>query len=64
MDALFKRNSAHERRNINHLFTNSNVSLSDQDSSNMEEVNKFFLSDEGLESSFHELVEDKIENLI
>ena len=64
LDVLLRGDSDHEGRNVNHLFTNSDVSLSDKDSSVMDGVSKFLLGDEGLESSFHELVEGKSENVI
>ena len=64
LDMLLRRDSDHERWNVNHLLTNSDVSLSDQDSSMMEGVSEFLLGDDGLESSFHELVEGKTEDII
>jgi hypothetical protein len=64
LNMLFRGDSDHERWNVNHLLTNSDVSLSDQNSGMMDGVSEFLLSDEGLESSFHELVEGKTENII
>ena len=40
------------------------MSLSDQDSSMMERVSKFLFGDDSLESSFHELIKGKSEDVI
>jgi len=61
---LLRGDSNHERWDVDHLLTNSDVSLSDQDSSMMDRVSEFLFGDDGLESSFHELVEGKTEDVI
>ena len=61
---LLGGDSHHEGGDVNHLLADGDVSLSDQNSSVMDRACKFLLSNEGLESSFHELVKSKTENVI
>ena len=54
----------HEGGGVDKLFTNSNVSLSDKDSSVMDGEGDVSLHDEGLESTFHELSHGKSKDVI
>ena len=55
----------HERWNIDHLLANSDVSLSDHDSSVMDTLGELVsLGNNGLKSSEHELINGKTENVI
>lgn len=65
IDLLFSVNSDHEGRNIDELLSDSEVSLSDHDSSVMDRSGvEVALQDDGLESSFHELGDGKTQNVI
>ena len=66
LDVLLRSHSHHERRDVHELFTNSNMSLPDQNSGVMNGActTNFILSDQSLESSLHELVESKTEYVI
>ena len=61
---LLGGDSDHEGWNINDLLSNGDVSLSDKDSGVMDAGSELSLGDKGLESSFHELVNGKTENVI
>ena len=54
----------HEGGDVNELFSNSNMSLSDHDSGVMHGGGQLSLGDQGLESSLHELVDGESENVI
>jgi len=55
----------HERWDIDHLLANSDVSLSDHDSSVMDTLGELVsLGNNGLKSSEHELINGKTENVI
>jgi hypothetical protein len=61
---LLGAHSDHERWNVNHLFSNGDMSLSDHNSSVVHRVGNLSLGNEGLESSFHELVDGKSKDVI
>lgn len=57
LDVLFRADSNQETWNVHELFTNSNVSLSDENSSVMNGVSELSLGNESLKSSLHDLGE-------
>jgi hypothetical protein len=61
---LFTGASDEERGDINHLFADGNVSLSDENASLMYGSSEVSLDNEGLESTFHELVDGQTEDVI
>ena len=52
-----------KRWNVDNLFSDSDVSLSDQDSSVVDGFGKTEFEDLGLESSFHEIFDFKSEDM-
>ena len=64
LDVLLRGDSDHERWNVNHLLANGDVSLSDHDSGVVNRVGDLALSNEGLESSLHELVDGQTKDVI
>jgi len=63
-DELFTGASNEERGDVDHLFADSDVSLSDEDASLMYGSSEVSLDNEGLESTFHELVDGQTEHVI
>jgi len=63
-DELFRGASDEERGDVNHLFADGDVSLSDEDTGLMYGSSEVSLDNEGLESSFHELVDGQTEHVI
>ena len=61
---LFRRNTDHEGRNVHHLLTNSDVLLSDEDTSVVDRVGELTLHHEGLQTTFHELGDGKTQDVI
>lgn len=61
---LFRRNTDHERGNVNQLLSNGNVSLADQDASMVDAVGNLSLHDKSLESAFQELANSETEDVI
>jgi hypothetical protein len=61
---LFRGASDEERGDINHLFADGDVSLSDEDTGLMDGSGEVSLDNEGLETSFHELVDGQTEHVI
>ena len=55
LNVLFRAHSYQVTWDVNELFSNSNMSLSDENSSVMDGVSELSLGDEGLESSLHDL---------
>ena len=64
VDMRLRSSSDHEGWDIDQLFTNGKVSLSDQRSGFVDGVGESSLEDDGLESSVHELWDGKSENVI
>ena len=64
MNVLLRRDSNHERWNVDELLSNGNVSLSDQRSGVMDRVSELSGGNKGLKSSSHELVDGETENVI
>ena len=61
---MFGGSSDEERGDVDHLFADSDVSLSDEDASLMYGSSEVSLDNEGLESTFHELVDGQTEDVI
>jgi len=61
---LFTANSDQVAWDVNELFSNGDVSLSDENSSVMNWVGELSLGNEGLESSLHELGKGKSKDVI
>ena len=65
LDVLLGCEFDHERWDIDHLLANSDVSLSDHDSSVMDTLGELVsLGNDGLESSEHELINGKTKDVI
>jgi len=64
VDELLGGSSHEERGDVDHLLADSDVSLSDEDTGLMDGSGKVSLDNEGLESSFHELVDGQTEHVI
>ena len=64
MDVLLGGNSDHVRWDIDGLLSNGNVLLSDHDSGVMNGLGELSGSNDGLESSLHELVDSQSEDVI
>ena len=64
MNVLLGRNTHHEGRNVDHLLTNSNVLLSDENTSVMDRVGELALHHEGLEAALHELRNSQTQDVI
>ena len=61
---LLRAHSDHEGWNVDHLLADGDVSLSDHDSGVVHGVGDLALSNEGLESSLHELVDGQTQDVI
>ena len=61
---LLRADSNHETGDGNKLFANSDVSLSNKDSSVMDGASNFPLGDKSLKSSLHELGKGKSQDII
>lgn len=55
LNVLLRAHSDQEAGNVDELLADSDVSLSDEDSSVVDRVGELSLGDEGLESSLHDL---------
>ena len=64
LDVLFRRNTDHEGGDVNHLLTNSDVLLSDEDTGVVHRVSELTLHHEGLETTFHELSDSQTQDVI
>lgn len=64
MDVLFRADSNKVRWNVDKLLSNSDVSLSDKNSSVMDGVSELSLGDKGLKSSLHDLGKGKTQDII
>ena len=64
LDELLRGTSDHERGNGDHLLADGDVSLSDEDTGLMDGSGEVSLDNEGLETSFHELVDGQTEDVI
>merc|ERR1719197_1279737 len=54
----------HERGDVNHLLSNSDMSLSDENTSMMNGLGFVLLEDNGLQSTLHELFKSQTKNEI
>ena len=61
---LLRGDTDHEGGNVNHLLTDSDVLLSDEDAGVVDGVSDLSLHDEGLESTFHKLGNSKTKDVI
>ena len=61
---LFRADSYHEAGNSHELFSDCDVSLSDQYSSVMDSAGQLSLGNKGLKSSFHELGKSETQYVI
>jgi hypothetical protein len=57
-------NADNERWDIDHLLTNTDVALSDQDTSMVDGLGKTLLKDLGLKSSLHESLSGQLKDII
>lgn len=64
LNMLFRAHTYQEAWNSDQLFSNSNVLLSDHDSSMMDWVSELSLEDDSLESSLHQLWECHTQDVI
>jgi hypothetical protein len=64
LDVLLGGDTDHEGRDVNHLLTNSDVLLADEDTGVMHGGSDLSLHDEGLEAAFHELGNGQTEDVI
>jgi hypothetical protein len=64
LDVLLGRNTDHEGGDVNHLLSDSDVALSDEDTGLMDGGSELSLDDEGLESALEELSDGETEDVI
>ena len=61
---LFGRNTNHEGWDVDHLLTDGNVLLADEDAGVMDRVGDLALHDEGLKTTLHELSDGQTQDVI
>ena len=61
---LLRGNTDHEGWDVDHLFSDSNVLLVDEDTGVMDGVGDLSLHDKGLKATFHELSDGKTQDVI
>lgn len=64
LDVLLRGDSDNEGWDVNHLLSNGDVSLSDENTGVMHGGSELSLDDEGLESSLHELGDSQSQDVI
>ena len=64
LDVLLRGNTDHEGWDVDHLLSDSNVLLVDEDTSVMDGVGDLSLHDEGLKAALHELSDGKTQDVI
>lgn len=64
LDVLLRGGSHDERRNVNHLFADGNVTASDQNTGMVDRGSQLALKHESLQTSLHELRNSQTQNVI
>lgn len=64
VNVLLGVNSDQERRHIHHLLSNTDMSLSDQDTGMVDRLSKTLLENFGLETTFHESLGGKSKDVL